>query len=120
MLRGIFGRGSGAPYIKAHVSFPRLRLSGFLWLLIDTGADVTVLMPRDSNRLRINFRTLTNSTESQGLGGIATAYQETAAISFYDQYYIYSYITGLKWRPHSRTTIASRPCLGATFFSSGD
>jgi len=96
MLEGRFGRASGAAYIQASVSFPRLRLRGFLWLLIDTGADVTVLMPRDSIRLRIDFDTLTNSTESQGIGGIARAYQETAAISFYDRHYIYSYITSIE------------------------
>jgi hypothetical protein len=91
MLEGRFARASGAPYIQAHVSFPRLRLRGFLWLLIDTGADVSVLMPRDSKRLNIDFHALRNSTESQGIGGIARAYQETAAISFYDRHYIYSY-----------------------------
>jgi hypothetical protein len=53
-------------------------------------------MPRDSKRLSINFHALTNSTESQGIGGVARAYQETAAISFYDRYYIYSYITEME------------------------
>jgi hypothetical protein len=96
MLEGRFGGVSGAPYIQAHVSFPRLRLRGLLWLLIDTGADVTVLMPRESKRLNINFHALTNLTESQGVGGIATAYQEAAAISFYDRHYIYSYITKIE------------------------
>ena len=96
MLEGRFGGVSGAPYIQAHVSFPRLRLRGLLWLLIDTGADVTVLMPRDSNRLSINLRILTDLTESQGIGGIARGYQEAAAIPFSDRRYIYSYITKME------------------------
>lgn len=96
MLEGRFGHASSAPYIQANISFPRLNLRGSLWLLIDTGADVTILMPRDSKRLGINFHVLANSTESQGIGGIAKAYQENAAISFYDRYYIYSYITRIE------------------------
>jgi hypothetical protein len=92
MLEGRFGEASGAPYIQAHVSFPRFGLRGGLWLLIDTGADITVLMPRDSLRLGVDFRLLTNLTASQGIGGIARGYHETAAISFYDRRYSYSYV----------------------------
>jgi Retroviral aspartyl protease len=91
MLEGRFGGASGAPYIQAHVSFPRLRLRGVLWLLVDTGADVTVLMPRDILRLGVDFRLLTNVTASQGIGGIARGYHETATISFYDRRFMYSY-----------------------------
>jgi hypothetical protein len=93
MLEGRFARDSGAPYIQAHVLFPRLRLGGALWFLIDTGADGTLLMPADSRKLRVDFCLLTNSTVSQGIGGIARGYHETAVLSFSDRrYYIYSYL----------------------------
>ena len=92
MLEGRFSGASGAPYIQAHVSFPRLGVHGVLWLLIDTGADVTVLMPRDSLRLGMDFRLLTNVTASQGIGGISRGSHEPAAISFYDRRYMYSYV----------------------------
>lgn len=93
MLEGRFARGSGAPYIQAHVSFPRLRLGGVLWFLIDTGADATLLMPADSRKLRVDFRLLTNLTASQGIGGTARGYRETAVLSFSDRrYYVYSYL----------------------------
>ena len=91
MLEGKFGRASGAPYIEAHVSFPRLRLRGFISFLIDTGADGTVLMPTDSGKLGVDFRLLTNPTASQGIGGIARGYHETAVVSFSGRRYIYSY-----------------------------
>jgi hypothetical protein len=90
MLEGRFGGAYGAPYIQANVSLPRLGIRGILWLLIDTGADVTVLMPADSLRLGVDFRLLTNLTTIQGIGGIARGYHETAAISFYDSRYMYS------------------------------
>lgn len=96
MLEGRFGGASGAPYIQAHISFPRLSLRGVLWLLVDTGADVTVLMPRDSLRLGVDFRLLSNLTASQGIGGIVRGYHETAAISFYDRRYMYSYVLNME------------------------
>src|ERR1043166_7641268 len=97
MLEGRFARGSGAPYIQAHVSFPRLRLGGVLWLLIDTGADATLLMPADSRKLRVDFRLLSNLTGSQGIGGTARGYRQTAVLSFSDRrYYVQSYLIKIK------------------------
>lgn len=92
MLEGRFGGAFAAPYIQANVSLPRLGLRGFLWFLIDTGADVTVLMPTDSLRIGVNFGLLTNLTVSQGIGGMARGYRETAALSFSDRRYTYSYV----------------------------
>jgi hypothetical protein len=120
MLEGRFVGASGAPYIQAHVSFPRLRLRGLVWLLIDTGADVTVLMPRESKRLRIDFHGLTSSTVSQGIGGVARAYEEPAAISFYDRAYIYSYITKIELAAPVAHNSRIPSLLGRIFCGSGD
>lgn len=88
---------TGAPYIEAHISFPRLRLSGVLWFLIDTGADGTLLMPADSRKFGVDFHLLTNSTSSQGIGGTASGYREAAVVSFSDRrYYIYSYVISME------------------------
>jgi hypothetical protein len=48
MLEGRIGILSGAPYIEARISFPRLGLQGLVSFLVDTGADGTVLMPADT------------------------------------------------------------------------
>ena len=96
MLEGRFGGAYAAPYIQANISLPRLGLRGVLWFLIDTGADVTVLMPTDSLRIGVDFRLLTNLTARQGIGGIARGYHEIAALSFSDRRYIYSYVLKLE------------------------
>src|SRR5712692_2409912 len=91
MLRGRLGIASGAPYIEARISFPRLRLQGLVLFLIDTGADGTVLMPADSKRIGIDFRALRNPTVSEGIGGAASGFSEHVVLSFSDRRYIYSY-----------------------------
>src|SRR5436305_3620283 len=92
MLEGRFGNTSGAPYIEALVSFPRLRLRGLVSFLVDTGADGTVLMPTDSRKLGIDFRSLRNPTTSEGIGGAAQGFDENGVLSFSDRSYIYSYL----------------------------
>lgn len=96
MLEGRFGDTSEAPYLEAHVSFPRLKLRGLISFLIDTGADGTVLMPADSSKLGIDFRYLRDPTTSAGIGGIAKGYAETGAISFADRRHIYTYVIKLE------------------------
>jgi hypothetical protein len=91
MLEGRFGNTSGAPYIEARISFPQLRLWGLVSFLVDTGADGTVLMPADSKKLGINFKSLRHPTTSEGIGGAAQGFNETAVLSFSDRSYIYSY-----------------------------
>src|SRR5882672_5304961 len=92
MIEGRFGNTSGSPYLEARISFPRLRLRGLVSFLVDTGADGTVFMPADSKKIGIDFRSLTNPTTSEGIGGQAQGFNETAVLSFSDGKYIYSYL----------------------------
>jgi predicted aspartyl protease len=96
MLEGRFGNTSGAPYIEARVSFPRLRLRGLVSFLVDTGADGTVLMPADSNKLGIDHKSLRNPTTSEGIGGAAQGFNEEAVLSFSDRRYVYSYLLNVE------------------------
>lgn len=91
MLEGRFGNTSGAPYIEARISFSRLRVRGLVSFLVDTGADGTVLMPVDSKKLGIDFRSLRHPTKSDGIGGVAKGFNEIGLLSFSDRRYIYSY-----------------------------
>src|SRR5262245_48262631 len=92
MLTGRFGDTSGAPYIEARVSFPRLGLRGLVSFLVDTGADGTVLMPIDSLKLGVDFGSLRNPTSSQGVGGIAHGFNERVVLSFSDRRHVFSYV----------------------------
>jgi hypothetical protein len=92
MIEGRFGNTSGAPYLEARISFPRLRVRGLVSFLVDTGADGTVFMPADSKKIGIDFRNLINPTTSEGIGGAAQGFNEIAVLSFSDRRYIYSYL----------------------------
>ena len=92
MLQGRFGDTTGAPYLEARVSFPRLGIRGLISFLVDTGADGTVLMPMDSRKLGVDFHSLRNPRTPEGIGGPANAFRELAVLSFSDRRYIYSYL----------------------------
>jgi len=91
MIRGRFGNTSEAPFLEARVFFPRLNIRGLVSFLVDTGADGTVFMPMDSRKFGINFSTLRNPRNPEGIGGIARAFREMAVLSFSDNRYVYSY-----------------------------
>jgi Aspartyl protease len=92
MLEGRLGNTSGAPYVEARVSFPRLGIRGLVSFLVDTGADGTVFMPTDSKKLGVDFGDLRNPITSDGIGGSARGYVEEALLSFSDHRFIYSYL----------------------------
>jgi hypothetical protein len=96
MLEGRFGNTTGAPYLEAHVSFPRLGLRGLVSFLVDTGADGTVLMPADSKKLGINFRSLRNPTTSEGIGGKADGFNERVVLTFSDKIHVYAYLLNIE------------------------
>jgi hypothetical protein len=96
MLEGRFGNTSGAPYLEARVSIPRLSLRGLVSFLVDTGADGTVFMPADSRKLGINFGSLRNPVTSEGIGGAAKGFNEQVVLSFSDRRFIYSYLLNIE------------------------
>jgi Aspartyl protease len=119
MLEGRFGNTSGSPYLEARISFPRLRLWGMVSFLVDTGADGTVFMPADSKTIGIDFRNLTNPTTSEGIGGAAQGFNETAVLSFSDRKYIYSYLLKIEISAPTRHNHRFHLCLAAIFLSGG-
>lgn len=78
MIRGYFLRAgrTGRPFVDASFEFPLLQTGSFeVPLLVDTGADRTILAPLDSMRLAqelgIDLGTLPKGLPSTGVGGQA-------------------------------------------------
>ena len=75
-----------APYVRGGVNIPRLDAWGWLWLLVDSGADKTTLHPREVEELGVDYERLlpSSSTLSEGIGGNAAYYSEPAYFIFPD------------------------------------
>lgn len=81
MIRGAFREEAGRrrPFVIAFLDIPSLQCSGDVAFLVDTGADATLLAPRDAARLGINPGLLPQGTPSTGVGGTTrTVYAEAS------------------------------------------
>jgi len=81
-LKGRFGNTSGRPYIEGRLHLPRLGITSDVSFCVDTGADTTVLLPSDGERMGVDYRNLETEVESVGVGGISLDFQEKAAVIF--------------------------------------
>ena len=82
MIAGRFERGR--PFLRGDVLVPRLGVRAVVNFLVDTGADVTCLHPKDSVPARISFSQLRNLAVNRGIGGQSTYFVEQAILSFRD------------------------------------
>ena len=73
MIRGYFSTGpTRRPFVSARFRFPTLGNQILpVELLMDTGADRTLLSPVDARRLGIDLATLESGSPSIGVGGLA-------------------------------------------------
>src|SRR5437773_1016265 len=92
MLKGRFEDGSDAPFIDGRILFPRLGRRGPVSFLVDTGADGTIILPTDGEKLGIDSGILINPTTSKGIGGTAVGFTERVVLSFSDGRYTYAYV----------------------------
>ncbi len=63
---------------------PRLSVQGQVSFLVDTGADKTVLMPLDGQRLAIDYTKLNGNERTVGIGGFSVNFVEKALVVFLD------------------------------------
>jgi hypothetical protein len=91
VLRGRFGDTSGRPYVEGRLSFPRLRIVGDISFILDTGADKSLLMPIDAERLGVDFKKLERTDESRGVGGLSRQFVEPAILAFTDGSFLHVY-----------------------------
>jgi len=81
-ITGRFGDSTGRPYIEARLVLPRLRFQMDISLLVDTGADTTVLMPDDGVGAGLDYAELSGAHEIVGLGGTMDTFVEPGIILF--------------------------------------
>lgn len=83
MIRGYLAGAAGRrrPFVDAHLVFPTLGLAGRVPLLIDTGADTTLLAPTNALRLGIPLTQLPPGPLSAGVGGTMPTVLAPAAIT---------------------------------------
>lgn len=82
MLIGRFGDTSHSPYIEAQIYLPRLKITGDVSFLVDTGADSSMLMPADAIRLGVCFTDLEGDVAIDGIGGSIHCFPERAVLVF--------------------------------------
>ena len=81
---GRFGDSTGRPFLEGRLIIPRLGITADISFLVDTGADISVLMPDDSVRIGLDFKDLPNSTSIGGVGGNANVFVEPAMVLLAD------------------------------------
>ena len=83
MIRGFFADRFG--FVVAFVELPRLSLTGFVWFLVDTGSETSLVSPNDAGILGVQHNLHFQEqliTTSTGIGGAAHEYLEAALLTF--------------------------------------
>lgn len=92
---------------------PRLNISGDISFLMDTGADVTCLMPGEATRLAVPYGLLNVAPNpTYGVGGVAAGFVETCYIAFADADNLYVYQRELHIAPLDPATMSLPALLG--------
>ena len=73
------------PYLRCRLSLPRLGIVSEIRFLVDTGADASYLHPGDGTDIGIPFDLLQGRSTSQGIGGTASYFPESAELVFLDE-----------------------------------
>jgi len=69
------------PYVSVEISFPELRVTDYIWFLVDTGADKTAISEKDVLRLGIDYNKLQKADKDLGgIGGSVDTYETEAVI----------------------------------------
>ena len=68
--------------MEGHVPLPRLGKRGNVSFIFDTGANTSLLMALDGQRMEIDYGRLENEETSLGIGGISENFIESAYLAF--------------------------------------
>lgn len=112
MIEGAYDTHYGRPYVQGRLSFPGLGIDGYIDFLVDTGADVTTLHPRDGIAMNVPFNNLTPGQPSQGIGGFADTFEEPAVIMFADGSFVRLYTASLSVAKPTKFNLTVPSLLG--------
>jgi len=85
VITGRFGNTSGRPYVEGRFLLPDQAIAGNISFLVDTGADLTTIMPSDGQRLGIDYTKFTNVFSTTGIDGDAPSYRAPVVLAFLEQ-----------------------------------
>ena len=77
--------------MEGHVLLPRLGWSGYVSFIFDTGADTSLLMPLDAQRMGIDYGLFENEESTLGIGGASENFIEPAYLAFVGDEALYGY-----------------------------
>ena len=77
--------------MEGHVLLPRLGKKGNVSFIFDTGADTSLLMPLDGQRMGIDYGRFQKEETSLGIGGTSENYIESAYLAFVGDKALYGY-----------------------------
>lgn len=82
MIIGRFGGSSQRPYVEGRVSIPSQNISADISFVLDTGADMTVLMPMDGAKIGLDYNNLNNVVSSLGISGYSQDFLVSGYVTF--------------------------------------
>ena len=77
--------------MEGHVLLPRLGWSSNVSFIFDTGADTSLLMPLDGQRMGIDYGRFENEVPTLGIGGLSENFIESAYLAFVGDEALYGY-----------------------------
>ena len=77
--------------MEEHVLLPRLGKRGNVSFIFDTGADTSLLMPLDGQRMGVDYEAFEEEGVSLGIGGVSANYIESAYLVFVGDEALYGY-----------------------------
>ena len=77
--------------MEGHVLLPRLGWRGNVSFIFDTGADTSLLMPLDAQRMGIDYAMFETTESTLGIGGVSENFIESAYLAFVGDEALYGY-----------------------------
>lgn len=113
MIGGYFRGPPGRlrPYVVARLTIPVANAARDVHFLVDTGADSTLVAPRDAIALALDLRTLPGGPPSVGIGGTTPTAYADATLALGDRTYGLSVRILAPANPTQRRVLGAVPSL---------